>query len=236
MRNPDVLGDCIRKAYKTNKDVWIDLELNGHSDESMNASYFLRSFEEMPILERRAMKLSKGKILDVGAAAGSHSLYLQKLGYDVTSLEQSEICCEVMQERGLNQVICKNLFDFNTVAKYDTILLLMNGWGMGATFDGMYNFLLKLTSLLNPGGQIIGDTSDIRYWSEEKSDDTLTISNLYHGEVIFKVSHGSQSQEFNWIYPSPNLLFDYFKSFDLDGSIEAEGPNWDYLIQAQRKS
>ena len=112
----------------------------------------------------------------------------------------------------------------------------MNGWGMGATLEGMHNFVLKLTSLLNPGGQIIGDTSDIQYWSEEKKDDASSFSNLYNGEVIFKVSHEARSQEFNWIYPTPNLLFEYFKTLDLHGSIEAEGPNWDYLIRAQRKS
>ncbi len=32
----------------------------------------------MPKLEQKALQLAKGKILDVGCGAGSHSLYLQE--------------------------------------------------------------------------------------------------------------------------------------------------------------
>ena len=236
MRNPDVLGECIKKAYETNEDVWMDLELNGYTDDPMNAHYFLRSFDDMPILERRALELVKGRILDVGAAAGSHSLYLQEKGFDVTSLEHSAACCEVMRNRGLKNVVCEDIFAFDHDKKYDTILLLMNGWGMGATLSGMHELVPKLKALLNSGGQILGDTSDIQYWSNEKKDEKSSLSNSYHGEVVFKVTHGSKNQSFRWIYPEPSLLHSLFQKSDMVASIEAEGPHWDYLIRAQRKS
>lgn len=236
MGNPDVLGESIKKAFQTSNDVWMDLELNGIPDDPMNALYFLRGFNDMPILERRALELTQGRVLDVGAAAGSHSLYLKEAGFDVTSLEQSEDCCEVMRERGLKDVVCENIFEYSSEEKYDTILLLMNGWGMGATLDGMHRLIPKLKSLLNPGGQIIGDTSDIQYWSKEKRDDQSSLSNKYHGEVLFSVSSLNATQTFNWIYPAPSLLQELFENNHLNGTVEAEGPHWDYLIRAQRKS
>lgn len=47
--------------------------------------------------------------------------------------------------------------------KHDTILSFMNGAGMCGKLKNIENFLIKLKSPLNSGGQILPDSSDITY-------------------------------------------------------------------------
>ena len=73
----DLFGKALWDYYKkkgSNKIItWTSLT----EEDPILLSYFFRSFDEMPKLEQKALKLSKGKVLDVGCGAGSHSLYLK---------------------------------------------------------------------------------------------------------------------------------------------------------------
>ncbi|MCD6355548.1 MAG: hypothetical protein J7L95_08360 [Prolixibacteraceae bacterium] len=75
----------------------------------------------MPQIEKQALHLCRGKVLDVGAAAGCHSVILQKNGLNVTALEKSPFANLVLQKRGIKNVVCKNIFSFAN-EKFDTIL------------------------------------------------------------------------------------------------------------------
>jgi len=66
--------------------------------------------EEMPELEWIALQQCRGKILDIGAGAGSHALALQQLGQDVTALEISPLASEVIKARASNKVLCEMCF------------------------------------------------------------------------------------------------------------------------------
>ena len=72
-------------------------------------SWFFRFFPEMPFLEQKALMLSKGTILDVGAGGGCHSLYLQNNGLDVYALERSGLNCQVLNDRRIKNVIHTDL-------------------------------------------------------------------------------------------------------------------------------
>lgn len=47
--------------------------------------------KQMPLLERTALQLATGKILDVGAGSGCHSLALQEAGKDVHAIDISPL-------------------------------------------------------------------------------------------------------------------------------------------------
>jgi 2-polyprenyl-3-methyl-5-hydroxy-6-metoxy-1,4-benzoquinol methylase len=101
----DPIGQAIFDFYKNGTAPDIIVNTNYTEGENLPPAYFFRSFDEMPEIEKTALKNCRGKILDVGAAAGSHALELQKREFDVTALEKLEPACEVMQKRGVKKVV-----------------------------------------------------------------------------------------------------------------------------------
>lgn len=64
--------------------------------------------EGLPELDRIAVQRCAGKVLDLGAGAGSHSLAIQERGLDVTSVDISAKAVEVMSRRGCKSAIGLN--------------------------------------------------------------------------------------------------------------------------------
>ena len=80
----------------------------------------------MPNWEQKALEACYGEVLDIGAGAGSHALHLQNIGLDVTAMDISPGAIEIMQSRGVENIVHGSIWDF-TNRKFDTLLLLMNG-------------------------------------------------------------------------------------------------------------
>ena len=162
----------------------------------MPISLYFRNEKQLPKLEKKALELCKGKILDIGAGAGSHALILQNKSFDVVGLEISPSACEVMKDRGLKNVVCEDIFKFNN-EKFDTLLLLMNGIGLCGDLEGLRKFFKKAETLLNENGILIFDSSDISYMYE---DDELP-TDQYYGEVTCRYEYQKEVTDwFNWLY------------------------------------
>jgi len=196
----DLMGKAIGDYFHQNSPEDIIIESSVSEQDVLPVSYLFRDFEEMPPIEQKALELSKGKVLDVGAAAGSHSLYLQnQKQLDVTAIDISEKSIEVCKLRGMKNSVCRNLLDFND-GTFDTILLLMNGTGIFETIDRMDDYLKKLYQLLNPGGQLLIDGTDIMYMFENPEGIELPADH-YYGEVEYYVSYkGEEDEPFKMLY------------------------------------
>ena len=103
--NIDPLGNAVKDFFITECNVDIIVESNIADKYIIPSSYFFRTYRNMPSLERIALSECKGKVLDIGAGAGCHSLHLQRSGFEVTALEISELCCEVMSKRGARSAL-----------------------------------------------------------------------------------------------------------------------------------
>lgn len=174
---------------------------NKGDDEIIPVSYFFRDFSQMPELEKKALGLCSGKILDIGAGSGIHSLYLQSKGMDITSLDILEGFVEVMKKRGLKNVIHSDIFNYKD-GEYDTLLMLMNGIGFTKNFQGLAGFLKQAKSLLNEGGQLILDSSDLLYlYEDEDGSYSINLNDNYYGEVEYIIEYKKiKGTPFNWLY------------------------------------
>ena len=228
----DPIGQAIADYYKNGTAPDILINTNYTEGENLPASYFFRTFEEMPGIEQTALENCRGKVLDVGAAAGSHALELQKREFDVTALEKSEPACEVMQKRGVKKVVCSDLFQFEETG-FDTVLLLMNGTGIGQTLDGLKEMLNHLKSLLNEGGQILIDSSDIQYLFEEEDGSFWVdlVNNRYYGEMDYELIYKDTSTQFKWLFTDFETLAGIAAEAGLNCDLVKEGEQNDFLAK-----
>ena len=79
----DLFGKAILDYQTDNSPEDLYTETSISELDVMPIDYLFRGYKDMPTLEQKALDLSKGKILDVGCGAGSHSLYLQEKGLNV---------------------------------------------------------------------------------------------------------------------------------------------------------
>ena len=93
--------------------------------------------------------MATGRILDVGAGSGCHSLTLQEAGKEVHAIDISPLSVEVMKQRGVRSVSQTNLFNEQFADEYDTILMLMNGSGIIGKLENLPDFFRKMKLPMN---------------------------------------------------------------------------------------
>ena len=228
----DLFGKAILDFQTNNSPEDIITETNISEADEMSVAYLFRNYNEMPKLEKKALQLCKGKILDVGCGAGSHSLYLQEKGFEVTSIDISENAIEVCSIRGLKNARVQNLLEVEN-EKFDTIILLMNGSGIFETLNKTSDYLQKLKSLLNENGQILIDSSDIIYMYDEDEDGSYSVpAENYYGELTFTIHYKNQTEDdFPWLYLDYNTLQNACYANGLQCELILEGKHFDYLAK-----
>ncbi len=199
----DVFGNALADYYKTGKAETLWLHNSYDEPEEMPLDIFFRTADEMPELEQLALNLCKGKVLDVGAGVGSHALLLQEHGIEVTAIDISLPAVQIMKQRGVKKAFEQDIL--TSATKYDTLLFLMNGIGLTGTLAGLTSFLAHAKQLINPGGQLIFDSSNISYLYEGLSKP----SNKYFGEVSYRYEYKQQKGKwFDWLYIDQQTLID----------------------------
>ncbi len=230
----DLFGKAMYDFQTNNSPEDIITETSISEEDEMSVEYLFRSYDEMPKIEQKALQLAAGKILDVGCGAGSHSLSLQNdRNLDVVSIDISEKAIETCRLRGLENAQVQNVLDFEG-EKFDTILLLMNGTGIFGKLENCNKYLSKLKSLLNPGGQILIDSSDIIYMFDEDEDGGKWIPSEteYYGELTFTISYkGEKEETFDWLYLDYNTLQNAAIANGLKCELIMEGEHYDYLAK-----
>ncbi len=85
----DVLGQAIAAYHRTASTAKLWVHNRYGPKEDMPVKIYFRQAADMPELEWVALQNCKGKVLDIGAGAGSHALLLQQMGLTVTALDIS---------------------------------------------------------------------------------------------------------------------------------------------------
>ena len=218
----DVLGNALSDHYKiisranrggndrlytsSTAKLWVHHRLRDNKEEPrevMPVDVFFRDMEAMPELEWVALQQCRGRILDIGAGAGSHALALQRMGQDITAMDISPQAVAIMKARGVKNVIEEDFFRLAPGKAYDTLLLLMNGIGISGTIDGLRQLLAKARTLLQPGGQLIFDSSDVAYLYNGKPP----VMEGYYGEILHQYEYrGQRSDWFKWLFIDKRTL------------------------------
>ena len=230
----DVYGEALAEYFEKEE---LSSALYLHSTygdiEEMPVEVFFREEEDFPELEFIALSLCDGKVLDVGAGAGAHALYLQNKKFDVTALEISQAACNIMQQRGVQKIIHNDFFSLQN-EKYDTLLFLMNGIGLAGTVDGFRNLLSHSKKILLEKGQLIFDSSDISYLYD---DYRIQRPTYYFGEIGYQYEfNGLKGEPFKWLYLDQKTLIKIAHEEGWVVQILFEDDNDQYLVRMEPRT
>ena len=228
----DPMGAAIYDYHKNGTAGTLRVFSSQFEEDEIPVEDLFRSFENMPELEQVALKEAKGRILDVGAGSGCHSIALTAMGKDVMAIDISPLSVEVMLERGVHarQV---NFYDNAFDEKFDTILMLMNGTGIVGTLDKMPAFFDRVKQLLTPGGSLLIDSSDLRYlYEEEDGSVMIDLADDYYGQIDYQMQYKNVLGEpFDWLYVDFDTLSYYAEESGLKAELLYEGEHYDFLAR-----
>ncbi len=197
----DIFGQALWDHFKTTKPAKLFINNKYGPKEEMPLDVYFRGEEDMPDLELLALSKCRGRVLDIGAGAGSHALVLQQRGVDVTAMDISGRAVDIMLERGVRQAFEQDIYAY-AGEKYDTLLLLMNGIGLTGNIQQLRVFLQHTKKLLKPGGQLLFDSSDIAYLYEGNAP-----AGNYYGELWYQYAYkGQKTDWFQWLYIDADTL------------------------------
>jgi SAM-dependent methyltransferase len=230
--HPDLLGLALQDYLNGTSNGRIKVVSPDFDEDEIPVSYYFRDYDSMPALERNALKYCRGRILDAGAGAGSHSLYLQSQGFDVTAMDISPGACRVASVRGVKKVLND---DVMTTANggYDTLLMLMNGIGLTSGIQGLKRFINRLPQLLAPQGQCIFDSTNLIYLYQEPDGSVrLNLNGVYYGEIEFRMEYaGFLSESFIWLYVDFDTVEWMAEASGLKAELLEEYENYSFLAR-----
>lgn len=228
----DPMGQAIYDYFKTGKAAKLRVMSSMFYEDEIPVPTLFRKFDDMPIQEQKAIELCRGRVLDVGAGSGCHSIVLKERGFDVVAIDISQLSVDVMKERGINAMNV-NYFDETFVEKFDTLLFAMNGIGIVGKVERLGDFFRSARRLLAPGGQLLLDSSDISYvFTDEEGVMDIDLAAGYYGEIDFTMRYKNiKGEPFDWLYIDFDTLSMYAEEHGFKCEMCAEGEHYDYLAK-----
>jgi SAM-dependent methyltransferase len=200
-------------------------------------SVFFSELKEFPRMEKTALDMCRGKILDVGAGAGRHSLELQNRGFDVHAIDVCPEAVEIMKKRGVKKADKVDVYSMENQS-FDFILLLMHGIGIAETENNAGFFLRKLAGLLKPGGQILLNSLDVRKTKEPihlQYQQSLIANGKYRGDITLRLEYkGESAPWYQWLQLDPDMLGACCEKIGLKYSLIEEDKMGDYLAKISK--
>ncbi len=245
-RRPDEpqVGDAFGRALLEYLEVGDDA--SGHfieRDDGLLEWAATGSFVDQPSIwtqaESRVPELVRGRILDVGAGGGRHSVPLQADGHDIIALDVSPGAIEVLRRRGVEQMFHGSLGELalSRPEPFETILLCGNNLGLLESESKAPRFLGHLTEITVSGARIVGTAYD-----PFLTDDQLHLEYHQHnirrgrlpGQVRIRVRWTNLATPwFDYLYLPPDQLGELAGKSGWDMVEHSSGGN-PYLAVLQR--
>ena len=229
----DPMGAAIADFYHRQKADRLRVFSSQFDEDEIPVKQLFRKAGQMPLLERTALAMATGTILDVGAGSGCHALALQESGKEVSAIDISPLSVEVMKLRGVKDARQVNLFDERFAATFDTILMLMNGSGIIGRLERMPLFFRRMKQLLAPSGCVLVDSSDLRYiYEDEDGALDIDLNAGYYGELDFRMQYKRvKGAPFPWLYVDFDTLAYYAQENGFRAERLQDGEHYDYLAR-----
>jgi SAM-dependent methyltransferase len=202
------------------------LEVVERDDGFINSSGFgpagyFAPFRRWPKVERAAMRLARGRVLDVGCGAGRVVLELQRRGHEVIGIDVSPLALEVARRQGAKDVRELPVTRVGpSLGRFDTFVMFGNNFGLMGSRRSAPWLLRRFLSIANEGARILAES--VNPYATENPDHLA-----YHernrrrdrmpGQLRVRIRHG--------LYRTP--WFDYLLASPDEMAELAAGTGWE---------
>lgn len=220
MKTFELFGKAILE-YTKNPSTKLILIKKDKTSFPLDLSYYFRKDLDFSNLEKKALSLAKGEILDVGCATGYYIPVLRMNG-KVDAIDISDHTIQVAKAKGIEECHVADVFTYKPLKKYDTITLFENNIGLGGTISKTQKLFKILTKFLKRNGKII---AIIRHTDYRKK---------YYSSKYFPLWKGKYGKKFRWLYFNINYLpkfcCKYHLKLEILGEEDDEGRKM-YLVR-----
>ena len=227
-------GKALIDYARGNTSAEIILEREDSLKESLPMAVFFRTPSEFTLLENAALDLCMGRVLDIGAGAGIHTLELQNRGFKVSAMDISPDAVSVMSMRGVREALCADIFHFQC-EPYDTLLLLGHGIGMAGDLKGVDDFLSGIKKHLKSNGQILLHSLDVTKTEDPRHLDYHEMNvkaYRYIGEIRLRIRYQRHlGPLYSWIQLDPETLQAHAKDAGWRTEVIVQEKGGDYLAR-----
>jgi SAM-dependent methyltransferase len=221
------------QAYHRGKHDAVLVVYDDFERDEVPVSYFFRGPNQFPPLELLALELCRGRVLDVGAGSGCHSLALQSRGLEVTAIEILPSMVRILEERGVRDARVATWMDIQA-EPFDTVFMMMNGLGLTETLAGLRGFLSEARRLVRRGGQVLADSTDVRVRLDPEAGRTGVLERAdgrYVGELHFQIEYGGDKGEpFPQLYVDANTLIHHAREEDWSCEIVRDPDEYGHYL------
>jgi SAM-dependent methyltransferase len=157
----DVFGRALRDWARGGTDPEIFERDDGFTEVGAGHELYVAGFSAWPAPERQAMRYARGRVVDVGCAAGRVPLHLQERGYDVVGIDTSPLAVSTARARGVTDAWCLSAAALTArIGDFDTIVLFGNNFGIFGTPDRLRRVLTSWADRTPPGARILAESTN----------------------------------------------------------------------------
>jgi len=224
-------GLALLDYHRGNLDTTLIIHRDDGWEDELSIKTFFRHPQDFEV-ERIALDLCRGHVLDVGAGTGLHSLLLQDKGLSVCAIDVLPEAVQIMRDKGVIDVRQADIMSFEN-ERFDTILMMGHGIGVVEDINGLTQFLSHVVGLLNQNAQILLTSLDVQV-TDNPTHLTYQEQNLeagrYFGEIRMKFKYGdSEGPLFGWLHIDPETLSDYASRENLYCEMVEQQDDGNYL-------
>lgn len=167
MKETDAFGKQLWSYYKTGEPQYdlIEREDGFIAIGVSGPRLYFSSYDEWDALDRRAIAYARGRVLDIGCAAGRHALHLQQQGHDVTGIDDSALSIRVARLRGLKKAKVLPIENIGSFPRgsFDSVIMLGNNFGLFGSLPKARRLLRALRTITTEDATIVARALDLRH-------------------------------------------------------------------------
>jgi SAM-dependent methyltransferase len=134
---------------------------SGHITASGGPQMYFAEYKDWPAHQKKAIRLARGRALDVGCGAGRVALHLQGKGLDVLAIDTSPLAIKVAKARGVKKARLMSITQLTRkVGLFDTIVMYGNNFGLLGGPSRAKWLLRRFHAMTSPDARIIAESND----------------------------------------------------------------------------